>query len=179
MRSSSSARAALALLLAATPLAAAEGAELRSGPAQVVDGDGLYVDAREIRIWGIDAPEWDQTCQDGSGRRWPCGQEAEAFLRSIVAGAELTCVERDRHNRRLVASCQLRGEDLGELLVRAGWAMDWDASLERAGQDCAPNRCYSGGRYRAAEAEAIKERRGAWRGGEAGFEAPASWRRSR
>ena len=166
---------ALALLIGSQSVVAGE---LRNGPAQVIDGDGLYVDAREIRLWGIDAPEWDQTCQDAAGRPWPCGQEAEAFLRSIVAGAELACVERDRHGKRLVATCQIRGQDLGALIVRAGWAMDWDSSLSRAGEDCdAKDRCYSGRHYAEAEAEAIAEKRGAWRGGEAGFVPPSAWRK--
>ena len=32
------------------------------GEVQVVDGDTLYIGSRKIRLWGIDAPETQQTC---------------------------------------------------------------------------------------------------------------------
>ncbi len=33
-----------------------------SGPARVIDGDTLEVAGERIRLYGIDAPEKDQTC---------------------------------------------------------------------------------------------------------------------
>lgn len=30
--------------------------------ATVVDGDGLHLGVERVRLWGIDAPERDQTC---------------------------------------------------------------------------------------------------------------------
>ena len=38
------------------------GAEL-AGTARVIDGDTIEVAGTRVRLWGIDAPEHDQTCQ--------------------------------------------------------------------------------------------------------------------
>ena len=132
----------------------------QTGPAQVIDGDGLVVGGRELRLDGIDAPEWKQTCRrDGSD--WYAGREATAALRSLVAGRTVSCHDTGaRSYRRIVAVCYLRGEDVGALMVRLGWAFD------------APK--YSAGRYAAAEAEARLAGRGLWQGE---CQPPWNWRR--
>lgn len=115
--------AAIAAITAITVLTA-NAAELPrpTGPAQVIDGDGLFVDAREIRLFGIDAPEWNQRCHDGQ----PCGGLAKAYLESLVAGKTIACqgIEwiRGRRGRRLLARCFVEGRDLSAEMVRAGWA---------------------------------------------------------
>ena len=57
-----------AALLLATPALAQD----ITGPARVIDGDTLDVAGQRIRLYGIDAPEKNQTCQieDVS---WACG----------------------------------------------------------------------------------------------------------
>jgi len=149
---------ALALLLAAAPALAADPATL-SGPAQVIDGDSLYVAAREVRLAGIDALEWDQTCT-ADGRSWPCGRHARAFLESLVAGKRVTCAVsgRDRY-KRLLATCYVAGADVGRMLVAAGWALAY--------------RRYSR-LYVPAEETARRGKAGMWRGD---FTPPEAWRR--
>src|SRR5262249_53482378 len=39
------------------------------GQAWVVDGDSLRIAGTSIRLEGIDAPEWDQSCTDSGGPR--------------------------------------------------------------------------------------------------------------
>ena len=46
------------------------------GQAWIVDGDSLRLAGRSIRLDGIDAPEWDQTCLDAGGQTWRCGRAA-------------------------------------------------------------------------------------------------------
>jgi endonuclease YncB( thermonuclease family) len=46
-----------------------------SGIGKSIDGDSLHVDDKEVRLFGIDAPEFDQTCQRASGD-WSCGAAA-------------------------------------------------------------------------------------------------------
>jgi len=54
-------------LLVALPFPTVAGESVR-----VVDGDGLKIGNQSIRLWGIDAPELDQTCEL-DGRTVPCG----------------------------------------------------------------------------------------------------------
>ncbi|MEO1920820.1 MAG: thermonuclease family protein [Sphingomonadaceae bacterium] len=94
-----------------------------SGEAAVIDGDTLAIGSEKIRLFGIDAPELDQTCSL-DGRAWACGEEAAAQLRGITAGQIVNCegIERDQHGR-LVAVCSAAGYDLGATMVEYGWAV--------------------------------------------------------
>ena len=52
---------------------------------EIEDGDGFIVDdgygrTEEIRLFGIDAPEWDQTCRTRLGIIIPCGREVAEAL---------------------------------------------------------------------------------------------------
>ena len=108
------------------------------GPAQAKDGDSLILAGREIRLGGIDAPEWKQECA-ANGVRWRCGRAAAAVLASLTAGKTVACADTgERSYQRIVALCFVDGEDLGGRLVALGWAVD------------VPR--FSGGRYAAREA---------------------------
>lgn len=122
------------------------------GRAQVADGDDIIVAARKIRLQGIDAFEWDQTCLNHRGEPWPCGAAATSLLTSIVKGREVSCVTHDWHEhfKRFVATCHLDGVDIAEHLVRAGLAFD------------VPK--WSAGRYKWIEDEARELGAGAWAG---------------
>ena len=131
-----------------------------TGRARVVDGDSLEVTGVRIRLFGIDAPERNQDCQDGNGKSYACGHAAQRALIATIAGRSVTCtpVEVDRYNRD-VATCMADDLDLGEAMVRGGHALDYPR--------------HSRGRYAAAEREARDARRGMWAGT---FERPATWR---
>lgn len=111
----------LALVVFASPLPAADVSRL-SGPARVVDGDTLVIGAEHIRLFGIDAPEHDQTCTL-AGTAWDCGVWAGQALAALVEGQEVACtgLDRDRYGR-LVARCNVAGADLGGALVAGGVA---------------------------------------------------------
>lgn len=129
------------------------------GKAHARDGDSLRVARQEVRLWGIDAPEFDQSC-DREGRAWDCGRAARAALASRVEGRVVVCVPRDRDAyRRAVSVCRVDGRSLNEWMVREGWAVDY--------------RRYSGGAYAAAERQARKAGRGVWSGR---FERPDRYR---
>ncbi len=87
--------------------------------AGVSDGDTLKLRGTTYRIWGIDAPEAKQTCPDG----WPAGRLATTHLQSLIAGRSVTwqAKDRDRYGRT-VAVCFAGGVDLGERMVRDGYA---------------------------------------------------------
>lgn len=125
-----------------------------NGQAQAIDGDSLRVDGQEMRLKGIDAPEFNQTCQR-MGKEVPCGREAASALRRILARGPVTCVgfEQDRY-RRLLVTCRSLGADVGALMVKSGMAVSF-------------------GDYLLEEAEARNDNRGLWSGT---FEMPRDWR---
>ncbi|WP_188311991.1 thermonuclease family protein [Salinarimonas soli] len=148
-------------LLAGAAIAAAllwgreEPASLAGQP-RVVDGDSLRLAGAAIRLMGIDAPEMAQVCLRGM-EAYRCGEEARRHLARLIGGESVTCrlEGRDRYRRHL-AHCQAAGVDLGEAMVRDGWAVGYRAhtSLER---------------------EARAARRGLWAGT---FDRPKEWRKA-
>ena len=94
-----------------------------SGQAQVADGDSLRLSNERIRLFGIDAPELDQSCKTEQGVTWPCGKWVKGVLVRYIKGREVACygLERDRY-RRLVAQCFVGGVDIGGWLVENGLA---------------------------------------------------------
>jgi endonuclease YncB( thermonuclease family) len=130
------------------------------GRARVLDGDSLEISGARIRLQGIDAPEWKQTCVDPKGQAWPCGQAAARELQSHIGGRELTCARHgvDRYNRILATCSAPDGSDVNAWIVRQGWAL--------ASGDA--------GSYRSEQHEAEAAKRGIWAGT---FLSPREWRR--
>ena len=149
----------LSVMALAVGLAAAAPAQV-TGPARVVDGDTFSVGAERIRLWGVDAPEGRQVCQNAQDQGYACGDAARDRLVGLIGGRMVRCEVRDRDPYgRAVARCQVGSTDLGEAMVRAGWAVDYVQ--------------FSRGAYASAEAEARRARRGLWAGR---FETPSTWR---
>src|SRR5690606_25654366 len=106
------------------------------GRAQAVDGDTLRLGSTRIRLTGLDAVELEQDCTDKAGKDWACGTAARAFLADAVGKGSTTCRSegRDRYGRTL-ARCTVGGADLGDAIVRAGWAvaeLDYGLALAEA-----------------------------------------------
>lgn len=134
------------------------------GRVVVVDGDTLRSADETVRLIGIDAPEKGQSCEH-DGRTWPCGQEAVASLRALVAGRDVDCevFGRDRYQRAL-AVCFVDGADLNAAMVREGWALAW---YPARGAVLGPD-------YTEDEVAAAAASLGMWIGQ---FTAPWEWRR--
>jgi len=111
------------------------------GRVAVVDGDTIDVAGVRVRLHGIDAPERDQICSDAAGLEWECGVWALEQVAARFGGEQADCrmVETDRYGR-MVARCDVAGQDIGEALVAAGIATayraySWDYDLtEKAAQ---------------------------------------------
>jgi len=54
------------------------------GKAVVVDGDTIKIDGIKIRLFGIDAPEINQICNDKNKRAYNCGKSSKIYLERIV-----------------------------------------------------------------------------------------------
>lgn len=146
--------AAAALLLSASPIAAQD----VSGTARAADGDSLDFGGIAVRLHGIDAPELAQSCQR-SGATWACGKDAAAKLASLVAGRQVSCVQKDIDDYgRSVAACRAGETDLAGAMIDAGLAVALPHFTDR---------------YVAAEARAREGRRGLWAGT---FQMPADYR---
>ncbi len=133
--------------------------DLGTGTLQVVDGDSLRRGDLDIRLHGIDAPEYRQTCRDKHGSEYSCGKQATNALRGLVGKQEVSCtsIETDRYGRA-VAVCRIGGLEINGEMVRLGWAIAYTRhSLT----------------YVRLEAEARLAKRGIWAGS---FEPPEDYR---
>ncbi len=126
-----------------------------------IDGDTLRAgNGAAYRLFGVDAPELKQTCEEANGKSWLCGRAAKAKLTTLIKGGNVTCEEKDKDRYgRVVAVCSAAGVlDLGEAMVLDGYAIDLASQ---------------GNPYAQAETEAREAKRGIWRGT---FQEPAKWR---
>lgn len=82
-----------------------------------IDGDSLAVESNgrsfQVRLWGIDAPEWGQ----------PFSREARSLCRDLVEGKTIAVHPKykDKYNR-VVAVVEVDGRVLNEEMVRRGMA---------------------------------------------------------
>jgi endonuclease YncB( thermonuclease family) len=149
----------IVLVLAALAAGGREGlrwirSERLDGAAFAIDGDSLRLNGRELRLVGIDAPEYRQVCHVAD-REDACGHRAREHLVTLLRGGTVTCrVEStDRYGRGL-AVCTAAGRDVNAAMVRDGWAIAY-------------------GRYDAEESQARAARAGIWA---MRVEFPAEWR---
>jgi len=144
-------------------LVAAQSARAQSeidGYARVVSGDELRVGSTLIRLFGLDAPELYQYCENEYGRPYQCGIMAADALGAMVGQANIRCLPkgRSRETGAVLAICYVGDMNLNSRLVRTGWA------VARAEQR--PD-------YAVLENLARREKAGIW---QFIFEDPADWR---
>ncbi len=126
-----------------------------AGTAVINDGDSITLGQQRIRLRGIDAPEFNQTCKK-DGADYACGRISRDALTKLVAGRQVSCTgwERDKY-QRLLAECTAAGTNLNRAQVEAGWAVSY-------------------GDYEAEELDARRTGKGLWAGE---FDRPREWRR--
>ena len=110
-------------------------------------------------LGGIDAPSTDQLCLNTNGERWACGVAARDELIKHVGGKSWSCHVKTTDRRgRIVARCEVDGEDIQKWLVASGWAL----SNARISHD-----------YDVDEKVSREAKAGMWQGA---FIAPWDWR---
>ena len=150
------------------------------GPAvaTAVDGEVLYMRGTEVKLFGIDAVEVDQVCQDSAGDDYPCGRRATQALQKLVQNDLVICLPFFAIGvNRVVANCELvldsesvpvspmdfveefRASNLSRLMVAEGHAVAIGIGTRYFGAD---------------QDEAQTLRQGIWQGS---FQPPGAWRR--
>lgn len=119
------------------------------GSVNVVSGDTLVMRNHYIRLYGIDAPEPNQTCADTKGRSYACGKEATRWLQGWISDNEIEChVLKQDSKGNVVGTCAYGQYDLGAALVSSGWAVTLPSNAI----------------YKPYEVQAQKAKRGMWQG---------------
>jgi endonuclease YncB( thermonuclease family) len=131
---------------------------------RAADGDSFTIGKRKLRLKGIDAPEYSQTCIDASGNAWDCGKAAQGALITLLAQPGLTCEAEavDRFGRSLAICETASTPDIAASLVVKGMA----TSKEFYGLRDYPDE----------EDAAQAAKRGIWQGS---FTHPSEWRREK
>ena len=124
---------------------------------RVIDADTVDIDGTRYRLFGIDAPEANQTCRTW-GRTWDCGAAATEALMSRAGGMSCESSGADRYGRE-IGVCSSGGQDLNAWLVANGWALAYRQFSED---------------YVSEEEQAQANKRGIHRGE---FIEPWNWRR--
>jgi endonuclease YncB( thermonuclease family) len=135
--------------------------EPRGQNIRVADGDSFAIGGQKMRLVGIDAPEYGQTCKNASGAAWQCGKMARASLELMIRQPDLSCMATavDQYRRALVTCSTADVPDIASAQVLAGMAI---------------SNAYFGIRnYGEEEDIAHNAKRGIWIGE---FVPPAEWR---
>ena len=149
-----------AILLAALSSVPISAQTVLMGLGRAEDGDSLMVGEREVRLFGIDAPEFDQTCSR-HGQQWSCGAAAADALMELVTGKDVQCssMGKDQYGR-VLGRCSVDGTNVNRAMVELGYAT--------------AHRRYSSD-YVSAEEQAKANKLGIWAGN---FEVPEQYRHS-
>lgn len=134
-----------------------------SGNGFVIDGDSIKVGRKEVRLFGIDAPEYSQTCFNSKKEEYQCGQVSRNFLTALASGKNVECVyaQKDKYDRFL-SKCVVDGISINEALVKNGMAVIYNFTESDAKMD-------------ELEKAAKEEKLGIWQGA---FQLPKDYRKA-
>ncbi|WP_281973135.1 thermonuclease family protein [Ruegeria faecimaris] len=111
-------------------------ATVLEGAAYVVDGDTIKLQRKQVRLFGVDAPEINH----------PYGKKAKWALVALCKGQKVRAeVTAEDDHGRTVAKCYLEdGRDLSAEMVKLGMAIDWPK--------------FSEGKYRSLEVPDVRKK---------------------
>lgn len=130
--------------------------------ARALDGDSIMVGKKEVRLFGIDAPEYKQNCLDKNGKEYGCGKISFIYLKKLVNNKAVTCQyhKKDIYDRYL-AKCFVGKISINDNLLENGMAVIYN--YYKSSQD-----------LKDLENKAKKNKLGIWQGG---FELPRHYRK--
>ncbi len=158
------------LILLSTQISSITSEKTITGFAQVIDGDSIKINGINIRLFGIDAFELKQSCENNMFIWGHCGKESKRYLEDLIDGKRITCSyrEKDRYGRIL-------GICYHGVYYHNDPLLEINGTMVFAGRAIAYTK-YSK-RYLELEDSAKKDKAGIWR---YGFkETPEQWRRKK
>lgn len=134
-----------------------------SGIVKVIDGDSIKVSNNEVRLFGIDAPEYKQNCLDAKGREYHCGTNSYHFLQDLAEGKKVTCryAQKDKYDRYL-SKCDVGEVSINQELIRSGMAVIYNFTESDEVMD-------------GLEEQAREQKLGVWQGP---FQLPKEYRKT-
>ena len=77
----------------------------------ITDGDTIKIRKEKIRLFGIDAPEMNQICNDENNNPYACGHVSKKFLADLLynnSGKQVICyyIDRDKY-KRIIGDCYI------------------------------------------------------------------------
>ena len=105
------------------------------GVPKIIDGDTVHINAKKIRLEGIDSPEIKQQCKKPFlkisaiigfefNKNYSCGEIAKKKLIDKINNSKIKCItsSKDRY-KRFLATCYLDKINLNKWMVRTGNAV--------------------------------------------------------
>ena len=141
-----------------------------SGNAQIIDGDTIKINSNKIRLYGIDAPEFNQLCKKPYltififtfNKDYRCGKISTEKLKKKINNKVINCkiLDIDRY-KRLIGECYKRNLNLNSWLVSNGYAVAYKKYSRK---------------YSYLEKQAKDNQKGIWGGN---FDMPWNWRKKK
>jgi endonuclease YncB( thermonuclease family) len=132
------------------------------GYPQVLNGSVLSLNGIKIKLFGIDAPDLNQTCSDRMGQGYRCGERSALWLQDWLNGREVSChILSKIESGWATGSCFTNNNqyDIAAVMVSEGWAVSYTRFTDI---------------YVRYEQQAAEAHRGLWSGS---FYKPWDWRR--
>jgi endonuclease YncB( thermonuclease family) len=135
-----------------------------SGKAFVLDGDSLNINKQQIRLNGIDAPEYSQQCLDKNSQLYSCGLNSKNFLINLVKGKIVDCYyDKLDIYKRILATCYVQNLNINNHLLANGMVVIYDFN-------------YATQQQIQLETSAKEQQKGIWQGS---FQLPKTYRKSK
>ncbi|MBR5598443.1 MAG: thermonuclease family protein [Alphaproteobacteria bacterium] len=93
---------------------------------KIIDGDSLEINSIQIRLQGIDSPEYTQSCKLSPKQTTPCGKHSIEYLKDLIKDKTITCTlhSKDKYNREL-CTCYADDTNINQALVKNGYALSY------------------------------------------------------
>lgn len=98
----------------------------KQNPLKIIDGDSLEIGKARIRLQGIDAPEYIQTCKNENNKSYHCGIDSTNFLKHLTNDKTIICTIHDTDKyKRYLCTCYANNLNINSELVKNGYAITY------------------------------------------------------
>lgn len=89
----------------------------------LITAAGVFKSGEQVvHLSGITPLNLTASCKAENGENWPCGRFARTAMRGFVRGRALNCDAVDLVSGPIKTQCRIGDSDIGEWLVKQGWA---------------------------------------------------------